>query len=223
MDFMKWLNSLDELLYEVISWLLFYPVTLVRTLVGPIAMMRYADSQLRLPEDEQYRSALSPPLFLALTLLLAHLSATALGETDRLVADHHGLANMIDDDSSALAFRLLVFSIFPLLLSLHYVWRRRLPLDRGSLRLPFYAQCYPAAVFALGMSIGTILIGLKSDTAHLSGFAVMLVAIILYLGVEARWFAIQFRTGVVRGGVTALAALAEGMVLLAGAGALLSS
>jgi len=25
MDFMKWLNSLDELLYEVISWLVFYP------------------------------------------------------------------------------------------------------------------------------------------------------------------------------------------------------
>lgn len=34
MDFMKWLNSLDELLYEVMSWLVFFPLTLWRALRG---------------------------------------------------------------------------------------------------------------------------------------------------------------------------------------------
>lgn len=61
MDFMKWLNSLDELLYEVMSWLVFYPLTLWRTLLQPIGMMKYADRQLDLPEAEQYTDALSPP------------------------------------------------------------------------------------------------------------------------------------------------------------------
>lgn len=28
MNFMQWLNSLDELLYEVVSWIVFFPVTL---------------------------------------------------------------------------------------------------------------------------------------------------------------------------------------------------
>lgn len=143
---MKWLNSLDELLYEVISWLIFYPLTLGRILLRPIATMKYADRQLELSQDQQYSAALSPPLFLALTLLIAHLAGTALGETDRLVADHRGLASMITDDSSALVFRLLIFSVFPLLMSLHFVWRRRMQLNRETLRLPFYAQCYPAAI-----------------------------------------------------------------------------
>lgn len=61
---MKWLNSLDELLYGVMSWLVFYPLTLWRSLVRPLATMDYADRQLSLPEAEQYADALSPPLFL---------------------------------------------------------------------------------------------------------------------------------------------------------------
>ncbi|KQX20705.1 MULTISPECIES: hypothetical protein [unclassified Sphingomonas] len=223
MDFMKWLNSLDELLYEVISWLIFYPVTLGRTLLHPIAMMGYADRQLALPQEQQYGAALSPPLFLALTLSIAHLGATALGETDQLVANRHGLSNLIDDDASALAFRLLIFSIFPLLMSLHFVWRRRLPLDRNSLRLPFYAQCYPAAIFALGLSFGTMAISLKSAGAQSAGAAIIVLAILFYLLVEARWFAVQFRTGLVRGAATASAALIEGATILVGAGLLLGT
>ena len=70
---MKWINSLDELLYEVMSWLLFFPLTLWRSIVHPFAMMDYADDQLALPDDQQYGAALSPPLFLAIALLMASL------------------------------------------------------------------------------------------------------------------------------------------------------
>jgi len=101
MDFMKWLSSFDELLYEVISWLVFFPLTLWRVCRRPMAMMDYADRQLRLPEPEQYADALSPPLFLALSLGLAHLCATAFGEADDLVANRHGLAGLIIDAGHA--------------------------------------------------------------------------------------------------------------------------
>ncbi len=57
MDFMKWLNSLDEHLFEVVSWLVFLPLTLLRTLVRLMAMMDYADEQLAQPDDEQYAAA----------------------------------------------------------------------------------------------------------------------------------------------------------------------
>ena len=43
MDFMKLIESLDEALYSVMSWLLFYPLTLWRTIVQPLNMMAYAD------------------------------------------------------------------------------------------------------------------------------------------------------------------------------------
>jgi len=39
MGFFTLLKSLDELLYEVMSWLVFYPVTLWRPLARPQAMM----------------------------------------------------------------------------------------------------------------------------------------------------------------------------------------
>ena len=39
MDFMKWLNSLDELLYEVMSWVVFFPLTLWQALFRPIRTM----------------------------------------------------------------------------------------------------------------------------------------------------------------------------------------
>src|SRR6478736_6605240 len=72
MDFMRLLKSIEELLYELVCWLLFYPLTLWRTLRHPQAMMRYADVELGDDLPEQYSDALSPPLFLLITLLLAH-------------------------------------------------------------------------------------------------------------------------------------------------------
>ncbi|MBX7489423.1 hypothetical protein K3177_12945 [Qipengyuania sp. GH25] len=70
MHFMQLLKSLDELLYEVMSWLVFFPLTLWRTLTQPITMMEYADSELHDPEEQQYEDALSPPLFLLLAILI---------------------------------------------------------------------------------------------------------------------------------------------------------
>ena len=36
MNFLKLIQSLDELLYEIMSWLIFYPVTLWRALTRPL-------------------------------------------------------------------------------------------------------------------------------------------------------------------------------------------
>ena len=39
MNFFQFLKSLDKLLYEVASWLVFYPVTMWRSARHPLAMM----------------------------------------------------------------------------------------------------------------------------------------------------------------------------------------
>ena len=44
MDFMRILQSLEEFLYEVMSWLVFYPRALWRTIGHPVAVAVYADS-----------------------------------------------------------------------------------------------------------------------------------------------------------------------------------
>lgn len=148
---MKWLNSLDELLYEIMSWLLFFPITLWRATSRPVSTMREIEREAALPDDQRYGAVLSPPLFLALALLLGHAVATALGQTDKIIASHHGLADLINDNASALVLRVIVFAAFPLFLAARLVRRQGVKLNRASLQLPFYEQCYPAAVFALGV------------------------------------------------------------------------
>ncbi|MGV1794257.1 MULTISPECIES: hypothetical protein [unclassified Rhizobium] len=41
---MKMPKSLEELLNELVSWLLFYPITMWRSVSRPLNMMRYADT-----------------------------------------------------------------------------------------------------------------------------------------------------------------------------------
>jgi hypothetical protein len=214
MDFMKWISSLDELLYEVMSWLLFFPLTLWRTLTRPLAMMDYSGRQLALPENEQFSATLSPPLFLALALLVAHGVSAALGQTDAIVADRTGLAAMINDDASALVLRLVIFAAFPLLAAARLVRRLRVPLDRVSLREPFYAQCYPIALFALGFSVGVTLLSVGSPSLRVGGTMLICAAFLYYAAVETRWFAAKLGVGVVRAFGAMLLTLVEGFGLL---------
>ncbi|RZJ27826.1 MAG: hypothetical protein EON85_10405, partial [Brevundimonas sp.] len=72
MNVLTILRSVEELLYEVMSWLLFYPRTLFMTLTHPLRTMRYSDGEQRDKPDQQYLETLSPPLFLVLSILLAH-------------------------------------------------------------------------------------------------------------------------------------------------------
>lgn len=210
MDFMKWLNSLDELLFEVMSWLIFFPLTLWRALAQPMSMMAYADEQLALPDEEQYSAAVSPPLFLALSLLLAHGVAAALGQTDEIIASQHGLAALVDDQTSALVLRLVLFAIFPLLMSLQLLRRRGVPIGRGTLRLPFYGQCYPAAVFALTLSLGTTITSLTVRAADVAGISLVVLSHLYFFGVEMRWFMMQLSIGPARAASVTLLALVQG-------------
>ena len=62
MDFIKIIRSLEEFLYEVMSWIIFYPRTILRILLHPTRMTTYSEAeQDDLPSD-RFTDALSPPL-----------------------------------------------------------------------------------------------------------------------------------------------------------------
>lgn len=211
---MKWISSLDELLYEVMSWLIFFPLTLWRTLVHPFRMMEYAEQQLTLPAEEQYGTALSPPLFLALTLMLAHGVAAALGEQDAIVASKHGLAGLINDNTSALVLRMVAFASFPVFAATRLVRRRGVALNRLSLRRPFYAQCYPVAVAALAVSIGTSLASASLLSVRPVAAPLIRASILYFVVVETLWFAQKLSIGLVRAAADTAVVLVEGIASL---------
>jgi hypothetical protein len=214
MNFMQLLQSLDELLYEVMSWLVFFPITLWRTITHPLRMMAYADSELEDQPADQYQDTLTPPLFLLLSLLLSHVLEMALsGQVNPIVASQSGLAAYIDTDTKLLVLRLILFSMIPLALAASSLRGRRLAITRDSLRAPFYAQCYPAGTFALAIGIGTLLAHGHSGSVAIAGAILLAAAIAMYFAVQIAWFHHTMRRGRLAAAAYAAASIFGGVIL----------
>lgn len=185
MDFMNLLKSVEALLYELVSWLVFYPLTLWRCIRYPLPMMAYAESELADPPEEQFADALSPPIFLFLTIVIAHLVDLAFG------ASHAVAGGIFADTRNLLVFRAVAFSLFPLLLALQAVRQKGLALNRATLRPAFYSQCFIAAPFVLAIDLA-MTVGLRENAgAQLFGLAIFLCGLAWYLATLTRWFTVH--------------------------------
>ncbi|MDK2767641.1 MAG: hypothetical protein KYX69_07970 [Sphingomonas sp.] len=215
MHFMSLLKSLDDLLYEVMSWLVFYPLTLWRVLRRPLVMMDYSDRELNQNAAEQYTDTLTPPLFLLVSLLLSHAIELAFVGDNILVRSNHGLAALVKDDTSLVILRLVVFSVFPLMFAVRLVRAQRKRLTRESLRPAFYAQCYAAAPFALLIGIGTLLTTVhRVDWAMPLGLGITAATLFIYLMVQARWFAEHLQRSLIAGLGQAAIAMSASMLMI---------
>jgi hypothetical protein len=211
---MHWLSSLDDLLYEVMSWLLFFPITLWRTIRHPLRMMTYAENELAHPEEEQYTDTLSPPLFLILALFLTHALGLAVGDDgNAIIEKSEGLAGMVNDQTSLLLLRLFVFSFFPLMMAAQLLRMTHVELTRSPLQRPFYAQCQLTAPFAFLLGIGTMLAQTDLELASPISMSVIVVTVLCYLGVEIRWFREKTGSSTLRAAAAASFAFLQGVVL----------
>lgn len=204
MPFVQLLKSLDELLYELMSWFLFFPITLWRLLTRPLTMMRYAEDQLALEPGQQFRSTLSPPILLILTIAVTECLGLAVQGTNEIVASRHGLARLINDDTSLLLLRLALFGTFALVLAARKVQRSEVALDRDTLKPPFYAQCYAIAPFALLLSGGTTAVSQPYQAAHIGGAVAIAAAFLFYIVVEVGWFRRELAQSILRSAADAL-------------------
>ncbi|MXP29971.1 hypothetical protein GRI58_14265 [Porphyrobacter algicida] len=213
MHFMQLLKSLDELLYEVMSWLVFFPLTLWRSLTHPIEMMEYADSELNDREGAQYEEALSPPLFLLLSILLTQaIDMSVNSDTNAFVENQRGLAHLIQDDTSFLLLRLAVFSLIPMAFAVGQVRAQKNRLTRKGLQAPFYAQCYPVAALALTIGICTSVLSTSAGEGIKLGVVLMIViALLLFLALEIRWFRRRLHCGWAKAAWRASTALLVGI------------
>lgn len=202
MDFMRLLKSLEELLYELVSWLVFYPLTFWRALTRPLSMMRYADDELGDRPEDQYDDTISPPLFLLITLLLSQAVSAAfptMGSTAEAAALTQSLSNL-------LIARGVIFGVFPMVMAVTLILHKRLVLTRSTLRPPFFSQCYVAGpfVFLLGLTVDFLMI---PDGRGIPYAAVLGLAALAWYGqAQIRWF--RRDLGIGTGKAVALFALA---------------
>lgn len=208
MHFFQFLKSLDALLFEVTSWLVFYPVTLWRTLRHPVAMMDYAASELKQPPEDQYDDSVSPPIMLLLTVVLAHGLEIALIGESKLIAETRGFAGLISDDTSLILLRLVAFAAFPLLTAVQTVRGLRKRLTRATLEPHFFAQCYATAPFALLTSLAAATFSQVREAFSVFG----------YLAVQTAAFRKTLNVGVGVGLVNALIGYAQALAFMVALG-----
>ncbi|KQT88040.1 hypothetical protein [Aurantimonas sp. Leaf443] len=189
MDLMNLLKSVEELLYELVSWLLFYPLTFWRIVRHPIRMMAYAEAELAADPKSRYGAALSPPIFLFLTLLIAHLFELRFGLPTR------ELTGAMADQRNLLLFRAVVFSLFPLMMAVQRVRRLDQKLTRETLRPAFYSQCYAAGPFALSFDLAMTSVRYATPEAVMATVAILGAGFVWYVAVETRWFALHASVG----------------------------
>lgn len=192
MDFMKVLRSLEEFLYEVMTWLVFYPKTFWISLTRPLGTMRYSDEQQALPPGEQYVATINPVLFLMLSLFLVHAVELAMHRSTESDAP---LPVFMQSDANLLLVRSVFFGIFPLFYAMTLLARRRSAIDRNTLRTPFLAQCHPAAVFATAVGLATTARLIPDARTHWLAGAMIALATAWYLTVQTRTLRAQLSMG----------------------------
>ena len=215
MGFTGFLKALDELLYEIMSWLVFYPITLWKVIRRPAKMMAYADAELDDADSEQFTETLNPPVLLLVTLLIAQAVELELIGDSPLVANNVGLAGLISDDASLIVFRLAAYSVFPVIMAARLVRLQRIGINRKTLEPPFYAQCYAAAPLALALSLGAAIVQIPWTGAFITGHAMQAGALLWFLAIQAGWFARNLGTSRWKGLWNASIALLECALFLA--------
>lgn len=214
MNFFQFLKSLDDLLYEVVSWLAFYPITLWRALRHPIATMEYAAAELQQPDEQRFDEALSPPILLLLTVLVAHGFELALIGDSELVAKKTGLAGLINDDTSLILMRLVAFSTFPLIFAVHTVRKQQIHLTRSSLEPAFFAQCYANAPFALLISLAATFWQYPNDALQLCAAGMVVASAVAFLAIQIIWFRKALGVGIGAAAWNAVVSYLEALVVM---------
>lgn len=215
--FIIFLKSFEVLLYEIMSWAVFYPRTLWRSVRHPLSMMERSKEELKLPPPEQFRDVVSPPIFLLLTLLAAHAFEVSVVGNSPLIDNGIGLASLIQDNTSLILFRLIAFATLPVIAGALGIAATRQPLDRVTLQPYFYAQCFATTPVVLLCSVAECISRLPQRAADAAAQVMLVIAAMFYFALEAAWFTKESGRGFVNGGLWAILALVVSALILAAA------
>ncbi|MDY0980966.1 MULTISPECIES: hypothetical protein [Stenotrophomonas] len=211
MDFLKLLRSLEEFLYELCTWFLFFPRTLYRVVMHPRRMAQYVNTELTQKLERQFDDAISPPMFLMLAVLVAHGVELLMHQT---VAGTSELSRTVmGNEESLLLYRSITFAIWPLIATVHLLRRKRVPMTRESLRRPFFMQCYLTAPFAVALSTSMVFVRLPGELSTTLGIATGVVSAGWYLVVQASWLKVALQRSWLNSVLSALWVFALGTAI----------
>jgi hypothetical protein len=158
MDFVKLIQSLQELVFEIVVWVLLLPKTFFRALLRPDLMVKYVNSEFQKEPEKQFDDFVPPVLFY---LMLAVVPAAFYTWTGQGATEEGDLPFQLTENN-------VLTSVLTTLISLliYLVWIEGLnkrPLRRSGLRRLFFIQCYLVTPAQL---IYTLLLAAGFDFIH---------------------------------------------------------
>ncbi len=180
MDMMRLLRSLEEFLYELVGWIVFYPRTFWRILWHPGAIARYTRHELSEEPDRQFQETISPVLMLILSVGLAHALEMALKLPPPKIDSPLGQL-LFGSEQGLLLTRSFVFCIYALGAALGTLRRERLAITRDTLREPFSIQAFLACPFVVLLSSGLQMLHMDKPGIQIAGLVLTVFASAWYV------------------------------------------
>jgi len=184
MDLIRLLRSLEEFLYELVGWLVFYPRTFLRIIVRPAQMALYTQEELRKPLEARFQATISPVLMLILTVALAHAMALASRAAVPTLQSPVGRI-LFGSEEGIMLTRSAIFCVYALGAALGTLRQQKIPVTRETLSEPFSIQAFLACPFVLALALGELLLRWPGDAWVGPGVAVQAVGILWYLWARA--------------------------------------
>jgi len=188
MDLVKLIQSLQELVFEIVVWILLLPKTLFRALARPDLMVKYVNSELQKEPEKQFDDYVPPVLFF---LLLAVIPAAFYTWTGQGGTENGGpLSPLTENNVLASAITTSIS------LLIYLVWIEGLnkrPLRRSGLRRLFFIQCYLVTPAQL---IFTLLV---TSLGSVNPILVGLLGTVILISYEAFAFSDELKVNLIRG------------------------
>lgn len=145
MDIFNFPKAVEQGVYDVMMWILFFPLTVVRMIFGPRRMLRYVREQSLVDSAEAYSEAMRPALFLAIAIIVgSYLSPDDLDELNKLSSSELS-KTVYGSWASFTIFTVIALCLVPLVGALLLDLLTPGKINRESLRVPFEQQCYIGA------------------------------------------------------------------------------
>jgi hypothetical protein len=133
MNLLKSFEAVEELVFEVASWVIFIPKTLCKAIFHPGWVARYVVSEAQKKPEERHQEYMSPILFWLIVGVLPYALILQYRSSGSTAADEV-MSTTLPNAAGMLALGPLALVVLPALL-------RKQPVDRAWLRQLFEAEC----------------------------------------------------------------------------------
>ena len=156
MDIFNLPKLIEQGVYDVMMWILVYPLTVVRMIFRPRQTLAFVRTESAVGRENAFSGAMHPTLFLFITMVLGSVVAP---DDEKQVQQLTGsrLGELIFSSwTNTIGFSMVVFCLVPLTGAVLLDLLTPGPVTRQTMRIPFEQQCYIGApsTLLLFMSAG---------------------------------------------------------------------